>query len=271
MRETFLTVLSTPSYLPGVVILYMSLKKVSHKAFHVLCRKDLPKTVFTVLDGLEIPYICEEDDVFPAYILKESEQTRKTKFGDWENTFFKIKMFELMQFDKICYLDSDMIITSNIDELFNFPHMSAVPDRDFYRKESDAFNSGVLVFVPEKEVQTQIQPILKKFWQEGPYPFGDQDIVSKLYPDWILEREKHLDVKYNAAVSRLHLYPKEISPKVLHYANHYKPWDMKYGYFARICFCILKRRFKAIRAVCWAYLYNIKSQRAINNCISNGE
>lgn len=264
MKETYLTVLSTPSYLQGVIILYSSLRKVSNKDFVVLCKKDLPDYVFRRLSDLNIPYIQKEDDVLPKYIAEATEQENVQKFGEWGSTFFKIKMFELTQYSKICYLDSDMIIAANVDNLFDCPHMSAVPDKDFYLKETDDFNSGTLVFVPEAGLVEKLMPVLEDMWENGPYPFGDQNVVSRLYPNWINENEKHLDVSYNAAVSRLHRYPSGIKPKILHYANHYKPWDMKYGYFIRICYCLLTFRFKTIKALCTAFWYYTVSKRMIN-------
>lgn len=263
MNVTYLTVLSTKSYLQGVVILYMSLKRVSTKAFVVLCSEGLPEDVFNTLRKMKIPYIIAKDDVLPDYILDASEEERSFKFGDWGGTFFKMKMFELTQFDKICYLDADMIVMENIDELFDSPDMAAVPDRDFYQKETDDLNSGTLVFVPRANLRQQFLCLLEKMWNEGPYPFGDQNVVSRIYPNWIYENDKHLSIEYNAAVSRLHLYASDTKPKVLHYANHYKPWAMKYGYVARIGYCLLHRRFRTVKAILLAFRYNIVSSFAM--------
>ena len=134
-RNTYLTVLSTPDYLNGVVILYISIRRVSDINFVVLCNEELPDYVFGTLSQLKIPYIVAKDDVLPECIEALPPEVRKMKFGDWEKTFFKLKMFELTQYDKICYLDSDMIVTENIDDLFDAPHMSAVPDSVFYQKK----------------------------------------------------------------------------------------------------------------------------------------
>lgn len=266
MRKiTFLTVLSTSSYLTGVVILYMSLRKVSKTDFVVLCDQELPDEVFHILTKLNIPYLTAKNDVLPATICGASLQERKRKFGDWENTFFKLKMFELVQYDKICYLDSDMIITENIDEVFACPDFSAVPDSAFYLKNTRGLNSGTLVFCPREGMVEQVMPILINMWNAGPYPFGDQDVISRLYADWYDIAERHLDLKYNAAVSRLHEYSPAVRPKVLHFANHYKPWDMKYGYVARLCFCLLNLRFQTFSALLLAYWYNILANRAIKH------
>lgn len=256
--------MTTESYLKGVIILHISLKKHSSIPLTVLCCDNLPEYVFSTLRKLEINHIVLKDDILPDDIRNAPSAERSRKFGDWESTFFKIRMFELTDFEKIVYLDSDMIVADNIDALFDFPHMSAVPDSLFYIKTTDRLNSGTLVFVPNIEIRNASISALRTLWEKGPFPFGDQDVISSIFEDWDKHIEQHLPLEYNCAVSKLQDYALNTKPKVYHYANHYKPWDMKYGYLARIGYCCLKLRFKTIGALIMALYYNHLANRALH-------
>ena len=62
----------------------------------------------------------------------------------WYRAFGKISIFNLETFNKIVYLDSDMQVVQNIDELFDKPHMSAVRAGE----DLDWLNSGIMVIEP---------------------------------------------------------------------------------------------------------------------------
>lgn len=258
MKKTYLTVLSSESYLPGVIILHNSLQKHCHIGLTVLCRDDLNEKVFRTLTSLGISWIVMHDDVLPDTVKNASPNERAQKFGEWERTFFKLKMFELDRFEKIVYLDSDMIVVGNIDDLFDYPDMSAVPDSLFYCKRTEDINSGILVFIPKTDFVGGIQSELLDQWNEGRYPFGDQEIISRYWRKQQIPDSHHLPLEYNAAVSRMHLYKPHIKPKVYHYVNHYKPWNMKYGYFARVCYSMIHLRFQTAGALLIAYFANQK-------------
>jgi len=40
--------------------------------------------------------------------------------------YTKLRVFELEEFDKVVYIDADMLVCADVEELFNQPHMSAV-------------------------------------------------------------------------------------------------------------------------------------------------
>ena len=242
-KNIYLTVLSSDSFLPGVVILHESLKKHSSMGFIVLCQNTLSKETFTILSALNINYIIKDNDVLPDYIVNAPEYERQNKFGFWQNTFFKLKMFELNEYDKICYIDSDIVVAANIDNLFECQHMSAVADSDFYVKSTNSLNSGLLVFEPKRINTNEFVSTIEKIWKQGPWPYGDQDVISFNYKNWVNDKNLHLDVSYNACFSRLHKY-KTKKIKVYHYANHYKPWDMKYGYLILFTHSLIHLRHK---------------------------
>jgi alpha-N-acetylglucosamine transferase len=49
-----------------------------------------------------------------------------TDYRQFKYMFTKLRIFETFEFNKIVYPDADMLICDNIEDLFNYPHMSAV-------------------------------------------------------------------------------------------------------------------------------------------------
>jgi hypothetical protein len=96
---------------------------------------------------------------------------------NWKHTYSKLRIFEQREFDKIVYLDADMLICKNIDELFDKPHMSAVNAGGMLPELSSWVQLGscVMVIEPAKgldagkmlgKAMTSNQP---KHWQHRPW------------------------------------------------------------------------------------------------------
>ena len=58
--------------------------------------------------------------------------------------YSKLLVWTLVRYSKIVYLDADLLILENIDDLFHRPELSAVPDM----VPPNKFNSGVMVLRP---------------------------------------------------------------------------------------------------------------------------
>ena len=85
----------------------------------------------------------------------KQDKNDKGIFSHWTNTFDKLLIFELIQFDKLVYLDSDMYIRKNIDELFERENMSAVIDRrigPIISEDWIKLTSGLMVIEPKKDI-----------------------------------------------------------------------------------------------------------------------
>ena len=62
-------------------------------------------------------------------------------------TFTKINCWQLEKYSKCVFLDADIVVLQNIDDLFDREELSAAPDAGW----PDCFNSGVFVYKPSKE------------------------------------------------------------------------------------------------------------------------
>ena len=144
------------------------------------------------------------------------------------------------QFDKIVFLDSDMVITSNIDFLFERPDFSACQAGHFLNSDWVRLNSGLMVIEPNAKtfngLMEQLPLTLRKYAAEGKN-VGDQDVMNDFMPDWASREELHLPEGLNMFFKHLTLAKatgfsfdaadaeKKIS--VVHFIGAEKPWHLK--------------------------------------------
>jgi glycogenin glucosyltransferase len=165
----------------------------------------------------------------------------KNKSGHWGNTFDKIYIFGLTDYSKLVYVDSDMIMLRNIDELFDKPHMSAVSAGKFLYPHWTRLNSGIMVIEPEQGLPEKIMKTLGNFLVEvaalDGKALGDQDLINAYYAEWPTSTELHLDEGYNIFQSHLDAYidknayelpdenkPSEKPVSIVHFIGKDKPW-----------------------------------------------
>ncbi len=166
-----------------------------------MCESKWPLTVLALedLDGLDelealgctilrvAPLPFSED--FSARHSRESQHSRapftkgrKPAFHNPLHNFVKLRLWELEQFEKIVFLDSDTLVIHNIDRLFEYPEFAAAPNlyeslADFHR-----LNSGVFVAKPSRRTFDAMFERLDQpdaFW-----PRTDQTFLEVFFPDW---------------------------------------------------------------------------------------
>jgi glycogenin glucosyltransferase len=249
--RAYITLLSTMSYLSGVIVLCESLRRV--KAGYPLCvalSSNIPVCVDELLrqKGLHIIRLPPSIDI-PEELKKKS--------GHWGNTFDKLHLFSLTGFEKLVYLDSDMMVLTNIDELFDRPHMSAVAAGRLVNPQWERLNSGLMVIEPVPQLAEEIAATLGKALLElqlqGQESIGDQDLINAYYPEWPFSETLHLDEGYNMFYWDLDSYVNQHGyyfpdapgtqarlVRVVHFVGPHKPW-MKWAGF-RYLFNALKKR-----------------------------
>lgn len=110
--RAWLTVLTSSSYLPGVILLNHSLRK-SNSAYPLIvcCTPSLPEGITGTLkeEGLEVR------------IINPIEPKNKVKVvaDRFEETWSKLGVFGMEDLEKAVLLDGDMLIRRNMDELFD--------------------------------------------------------------------------------------------------------------------------------------------------------
>ena len=231
--EVYVTVLTNDNYIPGVKALKRSLRNVKSKHdLVILVPKSKEKELRNILEKNRIPdehcTVCAKEDL-------EVEYPEDLHFGEhyWANTFFKLCVAQCTEFKKIILLDSDMLITNNIDHLFARPHYSAVIGGHCGEPEYTKLNSGLMVLEPGEAFYNQlldsIRPAMYRRYQEG-NNIGDQDVFIEAYKGWEDHPELILPEIYNCFFRFVRVLARkekinlsEIS--VVHFVGKEKPWS----------------------------------------------
>ncbi|KAI0271327.1 nucleotide-diphospho-sugar transferase [Gloeopeniophorella convolvens] len=112
-KAAFVTLLTKVSYLPGTLVVDYGLKAVqSRYPLVVLVTPELPQYARDALIRRGIP-IREIQPLRP----KEGDHSLSAHDERFADTWTKLRAFELVEYDRIVMMDSDMAIMRNMDEL----------------------------------------------------------------------------------------------------------------------------------------------------------
>lgn len=222
-RYAYVTLLGTDDYLPGTLCLAASLKRVkSRYPLLVLCFKSVSSDTMEKLKrrGLQTRVLVDTVTV-PGI--------NQGGYERWNYTFDKLQVFNLLEYEKVVFLDSDMLIVKNIDHLFGMPHMSAVVADVYDQPDCTELNSGLLVIEPSaKESQGLIDTLLSDRLSQLPM-FGDQDVIRAYFSDWASKPELRLPVGYNLFYPFMDQFYKANGKRrdiyVIHFVYGKKPWQ----------------------------------------------
>lgn len=171
--RVYATVLTSDEYLEGVLVLNESLKinKSKYKLI-VIISKNISNRTEMILKSQEIDTLRLNYKISMPKEIEDANEQRGLK--NWNNTMDKLSIFEMTQYEKIVYLDSDMIVLKNIDELFDYPNMSAVIAGKSYKgnEEWKELNSGCMVIEPVKGILKEFINIIPEVIEKRTY-FGD--------------------------------------------------------------------------------------------------
>ena len=235
--KAYVTLLSSETYLKGVLALNRALKAVK-AVFPFYC-------VLSESINNDIQKGLENEDVSCIRLTRSSVSAVNQEgdfFSHWSYTFDKLQIWGLTQFEKIVFLDSDMLILRNIDHLFECCPFSAVPAgySSCLREDWLYLNSGLMVIEPdlhvEKELLDLAPGVIKEFRDNG-QTVGDQDVIKRYCVGWNKQTELHLDEGYNLFADYLTYYIKEWGYSwsgekgkpisVVHFIGKKKPWMKK--------------------------------------------
>lgn len=233
--RAYVTLLSNRRYLEGVLTLNQSLKNVG-SAYPLVCM--LSPNVDDKLKELLTRYgICTQ--CLSDSSITDDANASRNSYKHWSFTFDKLNAFGLVEFEKIIFLDSDMIIIRNIDHLFDCPNYSAaVAGGQLYGWNK--LNSGLMVIKPDKKVENELLELAPRVideFQKVKKSVGDQDVIQAYMPWWETKSELCLDEGYNMVADWIAMYIKKYGYSwsgkkgkpisVVHFIGHTKPWTRK--------------------------------------------
>jgi len=230
--RTYLTVLTTDDYAVGAVALWLSLRRTQPKyPFLVVLTKLVSAECEAAIQRLGIETLRID-----AHLQKSPAESGERQ-RHWDNTFSKLLVFDLVQYEKIVYLDSDLMVLRNLDHLFERPHMSAaVPDKLMPGREGWVqFCSGLMVLEPQAGLAAAIMRHVPEV-ERRMTSFSDQDLLHEHFPDWPSHQELELGQGYGVFPESLDRYVKEFgfsldqaAPEekmiaAIHFVGSRKPW-----------------------------------------------
>ena len=266
--QAYVTLLSNSDYLEGVLVLNETLKQVSSKyPFYCLLSLGVEEEIKSILEGKGIQCIRLNKQVFEGMVSSNSEHA-DWDYSNWNYTFDKLLIWGMVQFEKIVFLDSDMIVTNNIDHLFECnPFTASLAGVLFPTNHNICIlNSGLMVVKPNKEIEKEMIRIARKLipeMQDKNLPLGDQDVINAYLSDWFEHKDLILDDGYNLYAHYLQFYIRHegyainIKGKrkiyVIHFVGKEKPWMINSCFrFIKMCIRMFPNVF--YMKACWDYL-----------------
>lgn len=190
--NSYVTLVTNPDYVTGAYALARSLSMVdSAWPLTVLCVRDVPGLDRLEACGCQIIQV-DQLPVSEAFQARHSRKSQhelapftkgnKPMFHDPLDNFAKLRLWELDQFETVVFLDADLVVVQNIDQLFGYPEFSAAPNvyeslADFHR-----LNSGVFVAKPNHQTFHAMLAHLdqpERFWRRT-----DQTFLQEYFPQW---------------------------------------------------------------------------------------
>ncbi|MDK4732624.1 glycosyltransferase [Rhizobium sp. CNPSo 3490] len=145
---------------------------------------------------------------------------RKPEFHSPLDNFCKLRLWQLVKYERCVFIDADALVLKNVDRLFLYPEFSAAPN--VYESLADfrRLNSGVFVATPSHDTFGKMLERLDRpeaFWRRT-----DQTFLQTFFPEW-----HGLPVYFNMLQYVWFTMPelwdwKSIS--IVHY-QYEKPWE----------------------------------------------
>lgn len=227
----YVTYLSNDRDYKGALLLNYNLKKYNHK-YNLACIvlegvsdkiKNILKKLNIILYEFNLKNILLEfhfSEEFSNYLVNK-------------NYYGKFLIFKLTEYDKIIYLDTDLLIKENIDHLFTYDvtdnktYMTydvGQRGNDLVFRKKD-FNSGVIVLKPSIYTYSKCYQSLNYFENNKNELFTDQTILNLLNKNNDIN-VNYLNFKYNYIAILANTKIIEDMPVIIHFILHPKPWQI---------------------------------------------
>ncbi|KAI5952457.1 GLG2 [Candida jiufengensis] len=225
MSSAYATLLVGPSYVPGVLTLGKKLKnlKTKHKLIILLDTSSIEPEFKQLIEEIYDEIIPINDQIIKSPLAKLKQELNRQELSV---TFSKLLLWNLIDYDDIVYLDSDILPLKNFDEIFeNFEisadEIAASPDSGW----PDIFNSGLFKLKPNKQTFDKLIEFASK-GSDSTFDGADQGLLNEFFTEW-----KKIPYLYNVTPNYRNDY--QYLPafkkyfhniKNLHYIGHQKPW-----------------------------------------------
>ncbi|KAG9393229.1 Glycosyl transferase family 8 [Carpediemonas membranifera] len=220
-KEAYATVVSGSGFSDPARVLHASVRRIDKaRDFVVFITHDVPAAEQKRMtdDGM----ILRPVDLLPnPYVSQDDPRARMKSI-----VFTKLYCWDMPDYDRVVYIDSDAIIRDSVEPLFACPHhFCAIPDCCPF----DYLNAGVFSLVPSAEVFADIVDALQTNRIPDSWDGADQGFFYS-YFDWAnAAPSQRLSIRYNGLAKQLYRMGSFVTEPwaLLHYAGSDKPWDWK--------------------------------------------
>jgi hypothetical protein len=206
-RHAFVTFV-TPEYHWGLVVWLRSLRQVSDKPVFLLVSREM-----------RIPQAI--DGVFMIVVPGLYHDRSNFERAEYLHVLNKLWIFALLALDRIFFVDVDCVFLKPVDELFARSEILVCPDY-VETRATEKFNSGVIVFCPDKALFTRMLLEINVVTSDDG---GDQGYLNAiLRDDVVFVHEKYnltRHFKYFSGATDLN------DVRIIHYIVK-KPWSLQY-------------------------------------------
>ncbi|KAF8640458.1 hypothetical protein AX17_000122 [Amanita inopinata Kibby_2008] len=260
-NAAYVTLLTKQSYLTAALVVDYGLRAVKSKyPLVAMVTSSLPEDARIVLQRRGI--VVREVETLKPQAVAHQLHPHDARF---EDTWTKLRGFELEEYERVVLLDCDMLVRKNMDELFEIElpedeiaaaHVCACNPRKLAHYPADwipencahaavthptalpppvtetsprpytQLNSGLVVLNPSKEIASAIYDFLDTSSEVASFAFPDQDLLTAYFEG----KWRPIHWYYNALKTLRDIHPNEWSDdevRCVHYILPDKPWHRR--------------------------------------------
>lgn len=194
-------------------------------------------SLFTHNPDCKVYVICEDDEI-PQVKDKRVTFLNINSYPDFEInpmykfyvlskfTFVRLWIAEILEENRVIWLDVDTIITDSLEPLWNIDLgpkvLAGVFDAEptFSIVPGPYINAGILLMDLDKWRRYGFTKKSQDLLKEKLFSLADQDCINYLFKPYI----KYLDLKWNYQLNQPNQTPIK-NPIIYHYAAHPKLWE----------------------------------------------
>ncbi|XP_074314294.1 putative UDP-glucuronate:xylan alpha-glucuronosyltransferase 4 [Silene latifolia] len=166
-KEAYVTVLhSSESYVCGAITL-------AHSILLTNTTKDLVQLADRTISNHSIAGLQAAGWKIKWIERIKSPYAKVTAYNVWN--YSKLRVWQLIEYSKVIFIDSDFIVLRNLDHFFHYPQLTARLDHGFY------FNSGIILLEPS---ECLFNTLMNKRFTLNSYNGGDQGYMNEVLTYW---------------------------------------------------------------------------------------
>ena len=233
MRSAYVTLVTSDDYALGALALARSLKAIGNdQPLVVMATRDVAGLAALESEGCKVMQVAalpvsaafrERHERDRLHAKSPFTKGEKPSFHTPLDNFSKLRLWQLVDYDRVVFLDADTLVIKPIGKLFDYPEFCGAPNLYESLTDMHRLNSGV--FTARPSLATFDAMLERLDAPDAYWPRTDQTFLGEYFPDW-----HGLPYGYNA-LQYLYFNLPELwrwpSIRVVHY-QYEKPWQAEH-------------------------------------------